>query len=1371
MTSIFKKMVRGSLALNRAAGFALSFVVMFSSEAVFATVYYVDSAGNDQNPGTSTSAPWKSLDKVSLMKFNPGDQVLFKRGENFKGSLKINSSGTATSPIVFGAYGTGSNPVLHGFATLGNWVSKGNGIYEASCGSDSNVVNMVTINDAVQPMGRWPNADQPNKGYRTITSHDRIYSISDSSLSSTPNWTGGEVVIRHNHWTLDRWKITSHVGTRISFESVLSLSDEPKDGYGYFIQNHIQTLDQFGEWYFNPTTRTLSMYFGSSSPTAYVIKASVVSNIIMANNRDYLRFENLNIQGAIAYGISAFSSHNMTVSGCQFSKIGDIGISMSDNTYNTIENCEFSYAHSYGIRGNSLAASHNTVRNNIFKNIGNFAGMGLGRPQSYSSLRLEGDYNLIQGNQIFDSGFMGILFNGNYVTIEKNYINKFAFVKDDAGGIYTGNSYGNTEKVGRKIRDNIILNGVGAVEGTPHASWALAGIYMDDGTCGVEITGNTAANTIENTMLMGVYIHNAFNITVKDNLLYNNRNQIYMNNDDLTTHVVRNVAVSNNVFFSRHPSQTILQQKSTDNDLPLFGTMGGNCYARPIGDNFGIITTFKNGTTFVPNVWDLPGYKSFLGKEGGATSAALLTPYKIISVVGANHIVNGNFATNVTGFVYQKAVVSRDTTKLDAGCLKVITTNETAYLSFKVGAVTQGKRYQLKYSMLGTADNNLYMKTFLRQSASPYTKISSDFYCNVRSTRTENTVLFSPNASDSAAALIFTLGNARTGTFYLDNIQFYEVGAVMTNPDDVFRFEYNPTATATNIALDGVYKDARGNSYSTSVTLNPYRSIVLIKDPNSVTAVNIPVISSASAVTAIKDQPFTYQITASNTPTSYNATGLPSGLNVNTSTGSISGTPTVTGVYNVTLSATNAGGTGTKVLTITLNSIPTIAGQPVSKSVTEGQTATFSVAATGSPSPSYQWMKNGTAIIGATSSSYTTPATVLSDSGAQYSVVVSNVAGSVTSSAATLTVTPANVAPSITSQPASKTVTAGQTATFSVTATGTPAPNYQWMKNGVAITGATSSSYTTAATTTADNGAVYKVTVSNVAGTVTSGSATLTVSAPNVSPNANAGTDKTITLPTSSVALTGSGTDTDGTIASYTWSQVSGPNTATISSASTASTTISGLVKGSYVFRLKVTDNAGASATDDVTVTVNSIRQFLVDFGSSSIQSSPNWNNLTSGATGAGITALMDKTGKTSGIGLTIVDGFWQQTIGFANKNGTKSSMLYPDTATSDSFFVGTLNGVTDNLAQVRLSGLSSTATYKIRLYASRSTTDLVTDRTTIYTINGVSKELQVRNNIDGFVEFDGLKAVNGQIDLSIAKKAGALFGYLGVLDVTETSN
>src|SRR5215469_8649159 len=209
-------------------------------------------------------------------------------------------------------------------------------------------------------------------------------------------------------------------------------------------------------------------------------------------------------------------------------------------------------------------------------------------------------------------------------------------------------------------------------------------------------------------------------------------------------------------------------------------------------------------------------------------------------------------------------------------------------------------------------------------------------------------------------------------------------------------------------------------------------------------------------------------------------------------------TSTDNGAQFVVVVSNSVGSVTSIAATLTVNAIavpPSITTQPVNQTVTVGQTATFTVVATGTAPLSYQWQKNGAAISGATLASYTTPATTSADNGAQFVVVVSDSAGSATSNAATLTVSASAVAPSITTQPASQTVTVGQTATFTVVATGTSPLSYQWQKNGTAISGATSASYTTPATTSSDNGAQFVVVVSNVAGSVTSNAATLTVNA------------------------------------------------------------------------------------------------------------------------------------------------------------------------------------------------------------------------------------------------------------------------------------
>jgi hypothetical protein len=183
---------------------------------------------------------------------------------------------------------------------------------------------------------------------------------------------------------------------------------------------------------------------------------------------------------------------------------------------------------------------------------------------------------------------------------------------------------------------------------------------------------------------------------------------------------------------------------------------------------------------------------------------------------------------------------------------------------------------------------------------------------------------------------------------------------------------------------------------------------------------------------------------------------------------------------------------------------PTITTQPANLTVTIGQIATFSVVAAGTAPFTYHWQRNNANIAGATSASYTTPATAAADNGANFRVVVTNSGGSTTSNSAILTVLAAPVAPSIVTQPANQTVSAGQTATFSVVAAGTAPFTYQWQRNNANIAGATFASYTTPATSAADNGAAFRVIVTNSVNSVTSNSATLTVNAV-----ASAGTDVT----------------------------------------------------------------------------------------------------------------------------------------------------------------------------------------------------------------------------------------------------------------------
>ena len=117
------------------------FSVFVMSSASWAVTYYVDATnGNDSNPGISESTPWKTIAKVNSLNFQPGDFILFKRGEVWREQLTVPSSGSSSNPIVFGAYGILDKPVISGADLVTEWLNSGTNVWKAPCIREPNQV-------------------------------------------------------------------------------------------------------------------------------------------------------------------------------------------------------------------------------------------------------------------------------------------------------------------------------------------------------------------------------------------------------------------------------------------------------------------------------------------------------------------------------------------------------------------------------------------------------------------------------------------------------------------------------------------------------------------------------------------------------------------------------------------------------------------------------------------------------------------------------------------------------------------------------------------------------------------------------------------------------------------------------------------------------------------------------------------------------------------------------------------------------------------------------------------------------------------------------------------------------------------------------
>ena len=286
--------------------------------------------------------------------------------------------------------------------------------------------------------------------------------------------------------------------------------------------------------------------------------------------------------------------------------------------------------------------------------------------------------------------------------------------------------------------------------------------------------------------------------------------------------------------------------------------------------------------------------------------------------------------------------------------------------------------------------------------------------------------------------------------------------------------------------------------------------------------------------------------------------------------------PTNVGSYSVIIT-NSLGTTNSSSALLTIIVPPAITNLPQSLTITQGLGATFTVGASGSTPFTYQWTFDSGSISGATASSYTRANVQPTDAGT-YAVVVSNPAGSVTSSPpAVLTVIAVPTPPSITGQPQNQTVSQTSSATFTVTAAGSTPLAYQWRFNGAGLTGATASSYTIASAQPTNAGS-YSVIVTNAYGMVTSSLATLTVILP---PIINVQPVSQLAAVSNSVSFTVG--LSQGTSPAYQWRQNGNP----ISGATQSSLTLASLTWGNAgTYSVVVSNLAGNPTSAGATLIV-----------------------------------------------------------------------------------------------------------------------------------------------------------------------------------------
>jgi len=524
----------------------LMFLSLLSNISLCET-YYFSNYGRDANNGLSIFSPKRSITNLNLLlkAVKPGDVILFERGSYFVGQINILKGGNENSPLIFGAYGEGNDPVISGAMPLTKWKAYKGKIYSAPVDT---IVKNIFVGGQQMTLARYPNT-----GFLTITgtlSNPKSGFKDDKLKNPNGYFNGANVRLRTINWAYEHSPVKSYSNHKIILEKETYYPAQT--GWGYYFDNLFSELDNQREWYYkNEGAAKGTLYFfppENINPENVFIEGSVyaygfycfsqISNVMI---RD-LEIKGQTVDGIFFQGVNK----NVKIENCTFKNQMMTGITFVNKTKNlSVNNCRF-----YSINGKAvylLKTNNSVISNNIFRNTGMIPGYGTtGEAVGNTALIvLYSDNNHIFQNNFNYSGHDGINCIGKSNVIEKNVISNSLQTHNDGAAI---KSYDNKNE-GSVWNNNFIFNVPGNIEATYGSNYYACGIYLDEFCSSMKVLNNT----IVNCKLTGINLYNSNNNNlISGNICFDNNSGIFFHKTDLP--MTGNVT-SGNYFYGLKNSQ------------------------------------------------------------------------------------------------------------------------------------------------------------------------------------------------------------------------------------------------------------------------------------------------------------------------------------------------------------------------------------------------------------------------------------------------------------------------------------------------------------------------------------------------------------------------------------------------------------------------------------------------------------------------------------------------------------------------------------------------------------------------------------------------------------------------------------------------
>lgn len=466
-----RKMFLGMLAA------AVCTVVL--AQSAFAATYYISTTGDNDNSGTSTDAPFLSIQRAAQIA-GAGDTILIEGGV-YRETVTPGNSGTAGAPITYAPY-PGEYVVVSGLDPVADaWTDQGGGIYKAVVPMALDHENQVFHNGEMMLEARWPNSTNVwNRVQSVAEGGTTVSKLMDSALPSY-DWSGAIIWIRQDPaWSIYPQQVLGYGSGYLDTENNSYWSNhELRPGSSYYVQGCLDALDVEGEWYYDSASASLYAHTGGGSPGSSIeIKKRL--NAFELNNRSYLELRGLHIKGATLSMDNG--SHHITMDGLniQYPYLSDRFLTgllaivaqnrkgvVLDGDHHVFKNCELGWSSGSGVK---LAGNNIHLINNYIHDC-NFVGSFVAAPLALGS-HTEG--GVVSHNTITAAGRECMTFPKNMADylIQHNDISHAGQLTEDLGMNYGGVVEGG----GTEIRYNWFHDSDAAVHGTGH------GIYFDHGS-------------------------------------------------------------------------------------------------------------------------------------------------------------------------------------------------------------------------------------------------------------------------------------------------------------------------------------------------------------------------------------------------------------------------------------------------------------------------------------------------------------------------------------------------------------------------------------------------------------------------------------------------------------------------------------------------------------------------------------------------------------------------------------------------------------------------------------------------------------------------------------------------------------------------